>query len=227
MTEGDETIAVLGGTGALGGSLARRFARAGRRVLVGSRDPARAAEAAAEIAAESGAEGRIEGRSNVEAAAEADVAFVTIPFASHEQILGTAREALAGKLVIDATVPLAPPKVATFHAPPDGSAALAARRILGERVALVTALQTVAAHKLREDRSIDSDVLVFGDQVAARERVIRLLAVIGLRGLHAGRLENAVAAEAMTSILVGINKRYGAGGAGIRITGVGEPTAGA
>jgi len=122
--------------------------------------------------------------------------------------------------VVDATVPLVPPKVARVQLPPEGSAAQIARTVLGEGVRLVAAFHNVAAHKLIQDIEIDCDVLVFGDEVAAREAVVELAAAIELRGVHAGPLANASAAEALTSVLVGINKRYKADGAGIRITGL-------
>jgi NADPH-dependent F420 reductase len=224
---GQPTVAVVGGTGALGGALTRRFARAGLPVVIGSRDAHRAVAAAAAVAEELGPEVPPRGTDNAAAAAAGDVVFVTVPFASQEATLAAIRDAARNKLVVDATVPLAPPKVMTFRAPADGSAAGAARRILGDEVTLVSALQTVAAHKLAQvDQAIDSDVLVFGDQVTARDQVVALLALIGLRGIHAGRLDNAVAAEALTSILIGINKRYKVDGAGIRVTGVTRPAPG-
>jgi 8-hydroxy-5-deazaflavin:NADPH oxidoreductase len=126
-----------------------------------------------------------------------------------------------GKVLIDATAPLRPPKVATVQLPPEGSAAKAAQDFLGAGVRVVSAFQDVAAHKLAElDREIDCDVLVTGNDQEAREQVIRLVEAAGLRGWHAGPIENSAAAEALTSILIAINRRYKIDGAGIRITGV-------
>lgn len=213
------TLAVIGGTGALGHGLAWRLARAGHRVVVGSRSDARAEVAAREIRSRLDGSAEVRGLSNAEAAAAADCVFVTVPFASHKEILGQIKQAVAGKIVVDATVPLMPPKVATFQAPPEGSAALAAQKLLGEGVRVVSALQNVAAHKLKEDREIDCDVLVCGNDPSARQQTIDVLKTIGLRGIHAGVLANSVAAEALTSVLIGINKRYKVDGAGIRITG--------
>lgn len=213
------TLAVIGGTGALGTGLAWRLARAGHRVIVGSRSAERAEAAASRIRSRLKQEADIQAMGNAGAAAAAEIIFVTVPFASHKAILAEIKDAASGKIVVDATVPLVPPKVATFQPPPEGSAALAAKALLGDGVTVVSALQNVAAHKLDEDHVIDCDVLVCSDLPAARQQVIDIIETIGLRGLHAGVLANSVAAEALTSILIGINKRYKADGAGVRITG--------
>jgi 8-hydroxy-5-deazaflavin:NADPH oxidoreductase len=95
-----------------------------------------------------------------------------------------------------------------------------AQKILGEGVKVVSAFHNVAAHKLATDAAVDCDVLVFGDDKAARDSVVRLVAACGLRGLHAGVLANSAAAEALTSILIFVNKQYAVDGAGVRITGI-------
>jgi 8-hydroxy-5-deazaflavin:NADPH oxidoreductase len=218
MTE-TPALAVIGGTGALGMALAWRLARAGHDVVVGSRSMQKAQAAASQIRARIDEPTEIKGMDNAEAAACAELIFVTVPFASHQAILADIKAAAEGKIVVDATVPLMPPKVATFQAPPQGSAALAAQAQLGGGVTVVSALQNVAAHKLGGDADPDCDVLVCSNQLAARQQVIDILKSIGLRGIHAGALANSVAAEALTSILIGINKRYKVDGAGIRITG--------
>ncbi|MCG8559825.1 MAG: NADPH-dependent F420 reductase [Hyphomicrobiales bacterium] len=207
-------IAVIGGTGKLGSGLALRWARAGHAVLIGSRDAARAAEAAAEIG--NGARGL----ANAEAAAAGEVVAVTVPFASQAEILTDIRGGVAGKIVVDTTVPLMPPKVARVQLPATGSAALAAQALLGEKARVVSAFHNVAAHKLSLDGPIDCDVLVFGDAPADREVAVGLAEAAGLRGVHGGPLANSAAAEALTSVLIGINKRYKANGAGVRITGI-------
>lgn len=212
-------MAVIGGTGALGTGLAWRLARAGHRVILGSRSAEKAEAAASQIRSRLSGQADIQAMGNADAAAAADIIFVTVPFASHLAILAEIKGAAGGKIVVDATVPLLPPKVATFQPPPEGSAGLAAQALLGEGVTVVSALQNVAAHKLNEKHEIDCDVLVCADVLAARQQVIDIIASIGLRGLHAGGLANSVAAEALTSILIGINKRYKADGAGVRITG--------
>lgn len=224
MAQDRPVIAVVGGTGKLGAGLARRLAKAGYVLVIGSRNEGRAEQAAAGLAADTG--GQVTGRANRAAAAAADIVIVTVPFASQRAILEDIGPAVRGKIVVDTTVPLMPPKVARVQLPPEGSAARIARTILGEDVRLVAAFHNVAAHKLIQDVAIDCDVLVFGDEVAAREAVIELAAAMELRGVHAGPLANAAAAEALTSVLVGINKRYKADGAGIRITGLDPGPAG-
>ncbi len=126
-----------------------------------------------------------------------------------------------GKVVVDTTVPLVPPKVARVQLPPETSAALAAQKRLGEGVRVVAAFHNVAAHKLQSDAAIDCDVLIFGDDPKDRAAVVALAEAAGLRGVHAGPLANAVAGEALTSVLIGINRNYKVDGAGIRITGIG------
>lgn len=214
-----EVIALVGGTGALGSGLALRLARAGHQVVIGSRDAAKAVEAAAALSAETGA--TLRGTDNLTAATEGDVIMVTVPFASQAATLAQIAPAAAGKVVVDATVPLKPPKVARVQLPAEGSAAAIAAAALGPEVRLVTAFHSTSAQKLRGGAPMEADVLVFGDDVAARETVVAIIGSLGLTGVHGGPLDNAVAAEAMTSVLISINRRYGvAEGAGIRITGI-------
>ena len=218
MAEDRPIIAVVGGTGKLGAGLARRLAKAGYAVIIGSRDADRAEQAAAALAADTS--GQVTGQANRAAAAAGDIVIVAVPFANQRAILEDVGLAVQGKIVVDTTVPLVPPKVARVQLPPEGSAAGIARAVLGEGVRLVAAFHNVAAHKLIQDVAIDCDVLVFGNEVAARQAVVELAAAMELRGVHAGPLANAAAAEALTSVLVGINKRYKSDGAGIRITGI-------
>lgn len=204
------TIAILGGAGALGSGLAARFVHAGHTVLIGSRDTTRASpvEAATVL-------------SHEEAARLADIAFLTVPFAGQAEVLRLVAGAMAGKILIDATVPLVPPKVGRVQLPGEGSAAQISQAVLGDGVRVVSALQNVGAlHLAHVDRPVDCDVLVCGDSVDARTEVIDLLSDIGLRGLHAGPLANAAAAEALTSVLISINRFYKSDRAGIRITGI-------
>lgn len=218
MSDNRPKVAVIGGTGALGSGLARRWAAAGHAVIVGSRTSEKAAEAAAKLPMSPGGPKAI-GATNAEAAAQADVIVVTVPFASQAEILVEIKPSVGTKLVVDSTVPLMPPKVARVQLPAAGSAAMTAQKLLGEGVRLVSAFHNVAAHKLQTDAAIDCDVLVFGDEPKDREVVIALAKAAGLRGIHAGPLANSAAAEAMTSVLIGINKSYKVDGAGIRITG--------
>ena len=142
-----------------------------------------------------------------------------MPFAAQEATLAEILPHAADKIVVDTTVPLMPPKVMRVQLPPEGSAALRAQSLLGDRVKVVSAFHNVAAHKLMTDEDIDCDVLVFGDDRDARTTVIALAEAAGLRGLHGGALANSVAAEAMTSVLIFMNKCYRVDGAGLRITG--------
>ncbi len=219
MSEKLPTLAVIGGTGNLGWALARSWVKSGYEVVIGSRSAERAGEAAALIEAANTSPSP-QGMTNEDAAANADIIIVAVPFASQEAILRSIAGAVRGKLIVDTTVPLVPPKVARAQMPPAGSAALTARAILGDDARLVSAFHNVAAHKLETDDEIDCDVLVFGDVPDDREIVVSLAEGAGLRGIHGGPLANSVAAEALTSILIGINKRYKADGAGIRITGL-------
>ena len=143
----------------------------------------------------------------------------TPSFASQAATLGDIRDAAQGKLVVDCTVPLVPPKVMRVQLPAEGCAAVIAQRTLGDGVTVVSAFHNVAAHKVATDELVDCDVLVFGDVRDARETVVSLARAAGLRGLHAGSLANSAAAEALTSVLIFVNKHYGVDGAGVRLTG--------
>lgn len=211
------TIAIIGGTGDLGSGLASRWAAAGYKIVLGSRTKEKA-EAAAMALAANGA--RVSGDDNIGAALAGDVIVVAVPYANHEAILTEIRSAADGKIVVDAVVPLKPPKVSVVQLPDEGSAAVAAQRLLGETVRVVSAFHNVGAAKLRGEGAVDCDVLVCGNDKEARDLVITLADAAGTRGLDGGALPNSVAAEALTSILIGINRRYKVDGAGIRITGL-------
>jgi len=210
-------IGMIGGTGKLGAALARRWARSGLSVMIGSRDAARAKEAAAALAAEVGRP--VASGSNLQAAQAAQLLVVTVPYAAQAATLVEIRAAAAGKVLIDTTVPLVPPKVMRVQLPAEGSAAQRAQQLLGADVSVVSAFHNVAAHKLATDEAVACDVLVFGDDPAARERGVQLARAAGLRGLHGGALANSAAAEALTSVLIFINKTYAVEGAGVAITG--------
>lgn len=205
------SIAVIGGTGALGKGIARRLVKAGHTVTIGSRS----AEKARATAEELGAAGHA---ANEEAASGKDVVVVTVPHASQADTLQLIRDHVGNAVVVDTTVPLVPPKVMRVQLPAEGSAAMQAREHLGPDVQLVTAFHNVSAHHLDSDHAIECDVLVFGDDVEARNTVIGLCPGMGLRGLSGGALANSAAAEALTSILIYMNKTYKADGAGIRFT---------
>lgn len=215
------SLAIVGGTGALGRGLAVRALRHGIAVCIGSRTAEKAEAAAAELLAENpGA--KVSGASNAEAVHAADLVAITVPFGSQLETLRAIREGVKGKIVIDATVPLVPPRVARVQLPPEGSAALRAQKELGPDVRVVSALHTVAATRLGSDASAREigDVLVFGDDKASREVVVALLAQMDLAALHGGSLANSAATEAFTSVLIFLNKHYGADHAGLRVIGI-------
>ena len=221
MTDKLPSIGVIGGTGALGSGLAVKFATAGYPIIIGSRDAGRAAGVAEDLAAKT-ARDTFSGATNADAAAKAEVVVLAVPWSNHAAILADIKPHVAGKLVVDTTVPLVPPRVARVQLPPDGSAAATAQNTLGEEVRVVSAFHAVAAAKLQKDEPIDCDVLVFGDKRADRDIVVDLVKAAGMRGLHAGPLANSAAGEALTSVLIGINRTYSVEGAGIRITGIAE-----
>jgi hypothetical protein len=214
------TVAVLGGTGKEGSALAMRWALNGYRVVIGSRDADKAAARAAEMNAQLGGE-YLTGTGNAEAAAQANLVVLSVPYSAHADTLASVKDQLAGKVLVDVTVPIAPPKFRTVSVPAGKAAALEARALLGEGVRVVSAFQNVSYEKLIVlDQPVDCDVLVTGDDAAAKADAILLVEAAGMRGLDAGPLENAVAAEALTPVLLYLNKQYGAKGAGIRITGL-------
>jgi hypothetical protein len=210
------TIAILGGTGALGSGLARQYARRGHRVIIASRSREKAVAAADVLRAEVPS-AQVEGDALAPAATRADVAILAVPYAAHRETLEAVREAVAGKILVDATVPLRPPKVGTVQLPAAGCAAVEAQQLLGAEVRVVSAFQNVAAAKLAADAPIECDVLVCADDKAARDSVIALVEAIGLRAWSAGPLANSAAAEALTSVLIQINRKHGVKSAGIRI----------
>lgn len=214
------SIGVIGGSGQEGGGLALRWAAAGHDVIIGSRAADKAREAAQKLNALLSGRGQLRGGSNAEAAAQA-IIVLAVPFAAQQATAEAVRAQLAGKILIDVTVPLVPPKVSRVQLPPEGSAVVALQRRLGEAVKVVSAFQNVSAAHLKDlAHAVDCDVLVCGDDAAARETVIGLARDAGMRGWHAGVLANSAAAEALTSVLIAINRHYKVPGAGICITGV-------
>lgn len=211
------TVAVLGGTGDLGGGVARFLARQNVAVIIGSRDATRAQAAAVALAAEIPGS-QCSGAALADAAQAAELVVLAVPYAAHADTLDAVRAACQSKILIDTTVPLRPPKVMRVQLPAAGSAAVETQQRLGDGVRVVSALQNISAHYLAEGVTPDCDVLVTGDDEPARQLVIDLLTRGGLRAWHAGPLANSAAAEALTSILIGMNRRYKFKGAGIRIT---------
>ena len=213
-----ESIAILGGTGDLGTGLAIRWAKAGHRIVIGSRTLEKARKAVADLHAIS-PQTAAEAMVNPDAAAAGDIVVLTVPAAHQLSTLESVSAGLKGKILIDVTVPLVPPRVGTVQLPGEGSAGKRAQDFLGSRVKVVTAFQNVAAHLLKEDVAIECDVLVCGDKRAARQKVIELAKAAGMNAWHAGPIENSAAAEALTSVLIQINRRHDISHSGIKIVG--------
>ena len=244
MTEALPAIAVLGGTGSEGWGLALRWAVAGYPVIIGSRSAERARESAAAIETAAGehiapsaldfdrtelarrlarpvAETiSVRGMPNSEAAEACQIAVLTVPFVAQKPTVEEVRSALTGKILVDVTVPLVPPKVLRVQLPDGGSAVAAIQEMLGEDVRVVSAFQNIAAAHLKDlDHDIDCDVLVCSNSKAAREEIIQLAKDAGMRAWHGGPIANSAVAEALTSVLLFINRNYGIDGSGFRITG--------
>lgn len=214
------TIGLIGGTGKEGKGLAYRWAKAGYRIIIGSRSIEKATQAAQELSQLLSASCEVEGRINAEAAEMSDLVVITVPFAAHAETLKTLKPHLQGKILIDVTVPLVPPKVTRVQMPPAGSAAQEAQAIVEEGTQVVAAFQNISYEHLLADDPIECDVLVCGNGKAARTVVLGLVKAAGMVGWDAGPIENAMVVEGLTSILIGINKQYGTDSAGIKITGV-------
>lgn len=213
-------IAVIGGTGAEGSAIALRLGNAGYRVIIGTRDAAKGGRVTAELNKLLGGNA-IEFSGNAEAAKTADIVILTVPYAAQQTTVRDITAVLEGKILIDATAPLVPPKVSNVQLPSGGSAVAEIQRMLGEKVRVVSAFQNVAAHKLRQlGADVDCDVLVCGDDVAARGIARELISRMGLRAIDAGPICNSAAAEALTSLLIFFNRKYKVSGSGIRITGL-------
>jgi hypothetical protein len=213
-----ETIAILGGTGDLGTGLAIRWSKVGHKIVIGSRTLEKA-QAAVEALQQISPETPAEAMENGEAAKAGDIVVLTVPAEHQESTLKAVKDSLAGKILIDVTVPLVPPKVGTVQLPAEGSAGKRAQTLLGEEVMVVSAFQNIAAHLLKEDVQIECDVLVTGNKKAARQRVIEMIESAGMVGWHAGPIDNAAAAEALTSILIQVNRSGIISHSGIKIIG--------
>lgn len=218
-----ETIAIIGGAGELGFGLALRLAAAGLKVVIGSRDEAKAQEAASRVkAAVGGAD--VSGLGNPEAAAKGTIVILAVPFSAQAPILKSIKPALKTAILLDTTVPLA----ATVGGRPtrmlgvwEGSAAQAARELL-PGVTVVSAFHNVSADVLQDlSATPDCDILICGDDAAAKERVAALVKLIpGLRPVDAGALEMSRIVESLTALLIALNRRHKVHHCGIRITGM-------
>ncbi len=219
-TDNPRTIAILGGTGKEGKGLAFRWALAGHKIIIGSRTSEKALAAVEDVKTLIGKSVTISGKDNNSAAKEAEIVVLTVPYSFHKEMLESIKNDVQGKLFIDVTVPLIPPKVTRVQMPPEGSACLQAQLILGENVRVVAAFQNISYENLLSGKKIDCDVLVAGGDKDSRGQVISLVRDAGLMGIDAGPIENTVVVEGLTSILIGINKQFGVEASGIRITGI-------
>lgn len=214
-------IAVIGGTGREGYGLALGWARAGQEVIIGSRVMERAVNAAEAINRAAG-RAAATGMLNREAAASGEIVVLTVPYAAHEATLKDIQEAVRGKVLVDVTVPVDPEKPRHLRVPLGGSATEEAQTLLGLETRVVAAFQNISHVHLEHGEAGACDVLVCGDDAGARQEAIRLAELLGFRGVDAGPARNARAVESLTILLLGINRRYRASGAGIRITGISE-----
>lgn len=213
-------IAVLGGTGKEGKGLAYRWAKAGYRVLIGSRSSERAVTAASEIMELLEGSSSLVGTTNLEAAQQADIVVLSVPYAAHRETLEDVKDVLKGKILVDVTSLSIPPMVTKVQVPPAGSAAQEAREIVGEGVEVVAAFQSISHKHLLTEENMDCDVLVTGTSKDARAEALKLVEAAGLTGWDAGPIENSIVVEGLASVLRYINKQYGSTNSGIRITGV-------
>jgi NADPH-dependent F420 reductase len=211
-------VAILGGTGKEGPGLASRWAHAGYKIIIGSRQAEKAEATAKELNEKLGISS-IEGMDNASAARRADICVLTVVQAAHEEALNGLKDSLQGKVLVDATARV---DFRDVHPPEPPAAALKAQNILGPGVRVVAAFQTVPAHALKKNlgEDLDTDVLVCADDKEAAQQVIELAKAGGMQGYYAGPLENAVVVEGITALLLSINKHYGSKTASIGVTGL-------
>ena len=216
MPRGKLTIAIFGGTGDLGSALAKKWAKKDYGIIIGSRSKEKATRIARSMRKELDVKS-IDGFESAEAAKLCDLGVITVPYISHATTLKTVKEFMQGKILVDTTVPFQK-EVTKVSLPKAGSAAIEAQNILGDGVTVIAALQNIGSHLLSSEDNIDAEVLISGNDEEAVNLVTELIEDLGLRSWHAGPLENSAAAEAITSILIAINKKYKRKSSGIKIT---------
>lgn len=214
-----KTISIIGGTGKEGKGLAFRWAKAGHKVIIGSRSLEKAQAAVNELRGLLGQDVDLSAALNEDAVLQAEVAVLTVPFAVHRQTLEGLKEALKGKVLIDVCVPIIPPKVTKVQMPEEGSATQQAKAILGEDTLVCCAFQNISHERLMGMEDVACDVIVCGEK-DARLVALELVRDTGLTGWDGGQIENSVVPEGLTSILIGLNIKHKVPSAGIRITGV-------
>jgi hypothetical protein len=214
-------IAIIGGTGKEGKGLAYRWALAGHDVIIGSRNIEKAQLAADEVNSALPENAiKVGGLGNIQAADWCEIVTLTVPFSAHISMLEYLKEVVRGKILIDVTVPIVPPKVTIAQMPEAGSAGKEAQKVLGEDTPVVIAFQNISYERLMKDEDIDCDVFVCGTSKEARDVVIGLVEDAGMVGWDAGPMGNAMVIEGLTSVLLYINKRYGSSESGVKVTGV-------
>ncbi len=215
-------IAIIGGTGALGSALAMRWLLAGHQIIIGSRNQEKASDLADKLSSQHNRY-EITVETNAKASESADIVILTVPYSAHEETLQDIATGVKGKILIETTVPLRPPKVARASLPQRGCVAVITQEFFGEHTDVVATFHTVSATHLGDlEHELLGDVLVYGNKKASRQIVINLIEELGLKGWHGGSIENSAASEAMTSVMIFMNKYYGLKGAGIQVISEGQ-----
>lgn len=213
-------LSIIGGTGVQGTALARRFAKAGVAVILGSRDAKRGADAAAEMNASLRVD-NVTGTSNLEAAQQGDIVLLSVPYAGMEPILKDIDAGIDNnKIIINIASSLDPEKKTRAKVPASGSITAEIQNFFGPRARVVAAFQNISPEKLNSQEQVDSDVLVCGGDKDAREKVIAMIHQAGMDAFDVGVLANAVVVETLTAVLIAVNVKYKVKGAGIRLTSV-------
>jgi NADPH-dependent F420 reductase len=210
------TIAIVGGTGNLGTALAYRLAKPGIRLIIGSRDEAKATAVVTSLR-ETIKEGKLEGKDNLGAVWDSEIVVIAVPYDGHARTLMDIKEAVAGKVVIDAVVPL---KKGRAFVPPAGSALLEAQEIIGATAHLVGAFHHISAVDLQSSKASLGDVLICGDDDKAKQTATEVIERVGARALDAGPACHAYIIEGMTGVLIHLNRKYKSKHASLKVTGI-------
>ncbi|MBI2365793.1 MAG: NADPH-dependent F420 reductase [Deltaproteobacteria bacterium] len=211
------SVAIVGGTGNLGGALALRLGAPGVKIIIGSRDAEKAKKAVETLKSNLRA-GEIVGMTNQEAVKGADFVVIAVPYEGHAQMVSALKGQLAGKIVIDTVVPLN--KVKPF-VPAAGSALQEAQQILGDEAPVIGALHNISAVDLGDVESPLGDVLVCGDNAEAKQKVMEIIERIGATAFDGGPASNAYVIEGLTGVLIHLNRKYKSKHGSIKITGLG------
>ena len=216
--ENSFTVAIVGGTGNLGGALALRLGAPGVKIIIGSRD-AEKAKKAVETLKPSLRAGEIEGTTNQTAVKGADFVVIAVPYEGHAQMVTDLKGQLTGKIVIDAVVPL---NKGRPFVPPAGSALQEAQQILAGEAPVVGALHNISAVDMGDVNAPLGDVLVCGDNAEAKQKVMEIIQRIGARAFDGGSAGNAYVIEGLTGVIIYLNRKYKSKHGSIKITGIGD-----